>query len=118
MWYNSVTKDFLNEIDIYLLLYNLGHENEDYFDADEMLDDCYPSVEYYGVTFYPSEIVKNLAPEIYSTITDDEIDRWVQDELYGLERYELKDGDTLDQYINFYPAKEILSTIVWRNDDE
>jgi hypothetical protein len=32
---------------------------------DEMLDECYPTVEIGGVTFYPSQIVKDCDPIAY-----------------------------------------------------
>lgn len=32
---------------------------------DEMLDECYPSVQIGGITFYPSNIVKECDPIAY-----------------------------------------------------
>jgi len=32
---------------------------------DEMLDECYPTVEIGGITFYPSQIVKECDPIAY-----------------------------------------------------
>lgn len=35
---------------------------------DEFLDECYPAVEIAGLTFYPSQILKNCDPIAYRII--------------------------------------------------
>ena len=66
----------------------------------------------------PSEIVRELCPDLYKEIWNEEIDRWIEEQIHELDMYDPDDGDTLDMYIDFPEEKDNLKTIVWREDNE
>ena len=118
MWYDTVAQFEMTQEDMFDFLQEMAYDNKSYFQPDDFIDDCYPPAQYFGVVFQPSEIIKNLSPDLYKEIWNEEIDYWVNEQLHDLDRYDPDEGDTLDQYIDIPEEKDNLKTIVWRGEDE
>ena len=118
MWYDTVAQFKMTEEDMFDFLQEVAYDNKEYFRPDEWMDECYPAVTYFGVEFLPSEIVRELCRDLYKEIWNEEIDRWVDEQVHELDMYDPDDGDTLDMYIDFPEEKDNLRTIVWREENE
>lgn len=79
--------------------------------VDNLLDGCYPTYEIGGIKFCPSEIVRKLARPLYNQIMEEEIERIIDDDLYGLERVNPNDGDILGVFV--VPD---IDYIIWKGE--
>jgi hypothetical protein len=116
MWYDTVAQFEMKEEDMFSFLEEIAHDNKAYFRPDELMDECYPSVTYFGVEFLPSEIIRELTPYLYKEIWGEEIDMWVDEQIHELDMCDPDDGDTLDMYIDLPEAVDNLKTVVWREE--
>ena len=118
MWYDTVALFKMNEEDMFNFLQEMAYDNKEYFRPDEWMDEYYHEVNYFGVEFLPSEIVRELCPDLYKEIWNEEIDRWIDEQIHDLDMYDPDNDDTLDMYIDFPEEKDNLRTIVWREENE
>ena len=79
--------------------------------VDNLLDECYPTYEIGGIKFCPSEVVRKLARPLYNQIMEEEVERTIADDLYGLERVNPNDGDILGAFI--VPD---IDYIIWKGE--
>ena len=118
MWYDTIAQFKMTEEDMFDFLQEMAYDNKEYFRPDEWMDELYPPTIYFGVEFFASEVVRELCPDLYKEIWNEEIDRWIDEQIHDLDMYDPDDGDTLDMYIDFPEEKDNLSTIVWREENE
>ena len=117
MWFNTITNCEMNDEDIRSLLDDIAHDNEEYFRPDGLIDDCHPAVSYYDVNFLVSDIIRKLDPTLYQMLWNEEIDYWIDETMYDIDRLCPNDGDTLNGYLDYF-KDERLEKIVWRDEDE
>lgn len=79
--------------------------------VDNLLDGCYPTYEIGGIKFCPSEVVRKLARPLYNQIMEEEIERIIADDLYGLERVNPNDGDKLGDFV-----MPNIDYIIWKEE--
>ena len=96
MWFNTIDNYEMDDEDIRSFLEDIAYDNKEYFCPDDLIDD-YPAAVYFGVSFSPSEIIKKLDPILYQTIWDDEINYWIDETMYEINRLYHNDGDTLNE---------------------
>ena len=60
MWFDTIANYEMDNEDIRSLLEDIAYDNKEYFCPDDLIDDCNSAVVYFGVSFSPSEIIKNL----------------------------------------------------------
>lgn len=118
MWFNTITNCEMNDEDIRSLIEDIAYDNEEYFCPDDLIDECYPAVTYYNVEFLVSDIIRKLDPTLYRMLWDEEIDYWIDETMYNIDRVCPNDGDTLNNYLLDYFKDERLEKIVWRDEDE
>lgn len=118
MWFNTITNCEMDDEDIRSLLEDITYDNEEYFRPDELIDECYPAVTYYNVEFLVSDIIRKLNPTLYRMIWDEQINYWIDETMYEIDRLCPNDGDTLNNYLLDYFKDERLEKIVWRDEDE
>lgn len=91
------------------------YENERYDSQafNEMLDDCYPTIQIGDCTFYPSDILKNCDPVAYDVMEADH-----QDRCYTVESPDGYIGfDDSDEYDTQDKAKEAIDEYLEDLDD-
>ena len=118
MWFNTTNNCEMNNEDIRSLIEDITYDNEEYFRPDELIDEYYPAVTYYNVEFLVSDIIRKLDPTLYRMIWNEQIDYWIDETIYEIDRLWPSDGDTLNNYLLDYFKDERLEKIVWRDEDE
>ena len=117
MWFNAITNCEMNNEDIRSLIEDIVYDSEEYFCPDELIDECYPAVTYYNVEFLVSDIIRKLDPTLYRMIWNEQIDYWIDETIYEIDRLWPSDGDTLNNYLDYF-KDERLEKIVWREDED
>ena len=116
MWYHILGEYWINtESVLYEELREIAEDNSEYFNPDDLIDEIYSPVNYFGITFYPHRIIKQLEPDLYSEVWDNIMNDWVEDAMYRLERIDPEEGDTMDSLLdeNF----KGLENIVWKEQE-
>ena len=116
MWFDTIASYEMNNEDIRSLLEYIAYDNKEYFRPDDVIDDCYPAVAYYDVNFLVSDIIRELDPTLYQMLWNEEIDYWIDETMYDIDRLCPSDGDTLNNYFDHF-KDERLEKIVWRDED-
>lgn len=117
MWYDLEAKDWIrDEKELYNTLYMIADDNREYFDVDDLIDEMYRPFDMFGVTFYPSIIIKKLDEMLYDQIREDILSDWVDDTLYRLDHLEYEEGDTIASLLD---ETEFISleSIVWKEQE-
>lgn len=117
MWFNTITNCEMDDEDIRSLLEDVAYDNKECFRPDDLIDDCHPAVVYYDVNFLVSDIIRKLDPSLYQMLWNEEIDYWIDETMYDIDRLCPNDGDTLNRYFDYF-KDERLEKIIWRDEDE
>lgn len=117
MWFNTITNCEMNDADIRSLIEDITYDNKEHFRPDDLIDECHPAVSYYDVEFLVSDIIRKLDPTLYRMLWNEEIDYWIDEIMYDIDRLCPSDGDTLNRYLDYF-KDERLEKIVWRDEDE
>ena len=113
MWFNILDNYEMDDEDIRSLLEKVAYDNREYFCPDDLIDDCNSAVVYFNVSFSPSEVIKKLDPTLYQMIWDEEINYWIDETMYDIDRLCPNDGDNLNNFFDYF-KDERLEKIVWR----
>ena len=117
MWYDLEAEDWIrDEKELYNTLYMIADDNREYFDVDDLIDEMYRPFEMFGVTFYPSIIIKKLDEMLYDQIREDILSDWVDDTLYRLDHLEYEEGDTIASLLDETEFTG-LESIVWKEQE-
>ena len=117
MWYDTLGEDWLNtESVLWERLREIAEDNSEYFNPDDLIDEMYPPVNYFGVVFYPHRIIRQMDSDLYQEIWDNLMNDWVEDAIHQLERFEPEDGDTMGELL-LESHMSGLETIVWKETD-
>lgn len=119
MWYDTRKEYWLNtEVALQERLMEIAEDNYTSFSPDELIDEVYSSVNYFGKVFYPSQIIKKLEPNLYLELQYERIEEWIEEVKYLLERSEPKEGESiLSQFcIGSYYFPE-LEAIIWKESE-
>lgn len=117
MWYDLEAEDWIrDEKELYNTLYMIADDNREYFEIDDLIDDMYPPFYMFGVTFYPSIIIKKLDEMLYEQIREDILSEWVEDVLHRLNRLEYKEGNTI-AFLLEETEFTGLESIVWKEQE-
>ena len=116
MWYDTLGEYWLNtESFIWERLREIAEENSEYFNPDDLIDEIYSPVNYFGVVFYPHRIIRQMDNVLYQEIWDNLMNDWVDDATYRLERLDPKKGDTMGSLLG--EIFEGLEKIVWKEQE-
>lgn len=116
MWFDTIASYEMDNEDIRSLLEYIAYDNKKYFRPDGVIDDCYPAVAYYDVNFLVSDIIRELDPTLHQMLWNEEIDYWIDETMYDIDRLCPNDGDTLNNYLDYF-KDERLEKIVLRDED-
>ena len=115
MWYDINEDCWLNtESALWGRLKEIAENHKESFDPDELIDEMYEPVEYFGVVFSPCRIIRKLDNELYQEICNNLIDDWVEETMYVLERMSPKEGDTIANFRTHSYCFSELEEIVWK----
>ena len=116
MWYDTLGEYWLNtESFIWERLREIAEDNSEYFNPDDLIDEMYSPVNYFGVVFYPHRIIKQMDNDLYQEIWDNLMNDWVDDAAHRLELLEPEEGDAMGSLLdeNF----KGLENIVWKEQE-
>lgn len=117
MWYDLESEDWIrDEKELYNALYMIADDNREYFDVDDLIDEMYRPFDMFGVTFYPSIIIKKLDEMLYDQIRENILSDWVDDTLYRLDCLEYEEGDTLASLLDETEFTG-LENIIWKEQE-
>ena len=116
MWYHTVGNYWINtETVLYDELREIAENNSEYFLPDELIDEIYGSVNYFGVVFYPHQIIHKLDEQLYQEIWDEQMSNWTDEAIWRLERVDPKDGDLMSDVLDEDFIE--LKNIVWKESE-
>lgn len=114
MWYIK-DEPIRNEYELYDALYYIIEADD--LCVDDYIDDLYPPFCIFDVHFYASDIVRKVDPYLYDMIIEELKDDWVKNTLDEINRYELSDGVTVAEILDYNTFEE-LQEIVWRDEGD
>lgn len=110
MWVYADTLKEVTDIESELSIYFRSDDISENL-TDDLLNECYPVYEIAGEKFYPSEVVKKLARPLYNQILEEEIERYIDEVTYKIERACPRDGDRLSDF-----TYANIDYIIWKED--
>lgn len=116
MWYRND-----KEIDLEDFFSELLEEHTEWVEerVESMLDECYEPWRFGAAeTLYPSEIVKECKPYLWTSLISDEKDYIISDWFYNINNGPVGDGITLYAVLQEWDFENEMREIVWKDEED